>query len=585
MKLPNNSSTMKFIINKIKNILNISFFSMGIIIASSCSKSDTPKIEEENKEYQINTTGFSDLSSKEVKFTGEINVEGNEPILDHGFIIQQTDINGNNSSEVNINLGKNAKLGEIVTTYKPNKSFEQNSTYSYYFYVRTSKNFIKGNIQEFALNNISVIPNEHRYSYGRDTVKINGNFEGLEDKYKIRVRGSFELFSLPFTISPDKKSISFIVGAGPEVKNNDEIQISLVRKDENPRSYVQDLIKITYLAKVILEKSNYDYLDYLNFKVENLSDSYYNIPNLYILVNGKKFPYSKNFRIFDHPELIGPSYKMGYMNGRDSTYFAEPFVFEQPSSNLSVIPFIDRIHPNTYFKYKAFDLDRYFWADVSAKIGDSEATAEYDYRDGILGIQAGDLQDGEYELTVFNPFYTFKPKEKIKVETLNITTKGPFSTYIGDTITLKGNFIKGLEYSVVNQNNYHMNMVIAEEGSLSLETNLSFEGATEFKLVNGGKYFDQITPFAKAIPYKSLGLTLDSFYPTSGTTGDVLTVEGKGIGLVGDILLGDALVQTIKINNNKVSLSIPRLKGKGKMKIGFSFNAKLYQSDGYFEYL
>lgn len=572
--------------NIIKKTLLFCSSIIVILFNSNCSKSDLAKPDvEQVQEYQINTLGFSDITSNQVKLTGQIKIAGNETVLDHGFIIQEAGTEANSSSEINISLGKTNQVGEISTTFKSPKSFDPNVYYTFYFYVRTEKNFIKGNLHEFALNSLSIIPNEKRFSYGRDTIHVNGNFENLGDKFRIRVRGAFELFSLPFTLSADKKVLSFVIGAGPEVSNFDEIQISLVRKNENPKSYVQDLVQITYLAKVVFERAYHDFLTPLKFKVENIADSYYGIKNLFILINGKKIPYNNNLYLRDHPEFGGKTLNIGYMNGKDSVYFSEPYNLIQPSSDDPIIPHIDRVHPNTLLNFNAKQLHHFFWAYVSAKLGNEEVEARFDYRENLLGIHVGDLPEGEYDLTVYNQFHFYNHKNKIKVEKLKISTKGPYSTYIGDTIQLKGNFIKGLEYFVINQNNDLINSAVGGENEIKLEVISGFEGVTAFKFISSDEYYKELKSNAIAIPYKSLGYTIDKFYPTSGTTGDVLTIEGKGIGCVPAILLGDTKITPIKINNHKISFSIPRLPGKGKMKISISSVHNFYQSDNYFEYL
>src|SRR5690606_41796202 len=96
----------------------------------------------------------------------------------------------------------------------------------------------------------------------------NGNFEGLADNYRLAVRGAMEIFSLPFTVSPDKKSISFILRASSDVYNSDQVQVSLVRKNENPRRFELNLAKIRYFSRLKFTKKDYDYSDFLDFRSE-----------------------------------------------------------------------------------------------------------------------------------------------------------------------------------------------------------------------------------------------------------------------------------------------------------------------------
>jgi len=572
------------ILKKTKTLSSLVILILGFIGVSSCSKSGNPDVEKNVQEYKISTASFSGISSKEVTLSGEIQSIGSESVLDCGFIIQYIGNNGYASTEQTVSLGKIDKVGEYTVKYKPSKPFEHNVSYSYYFYVRTDKNFYKGNNYEFSLNNLNPLPAQDRFSYGRDTIKIEGTFDGLEDNYRINVRGAFEIFSVPFIVSADKKSISFVLQANLEVVNSDVIQVNLVRKDENPRKYQQQLIKITYLAKVNLEKFNYDNLDYLKFYVENLADRYSYIPNLYVLINGKKIPYSKEIRLQDFADFSGTTFKIGYMNGRDSVYYPNPLVLEQPPKDLMLTPSVPRIHPYTYFSYFAPELNKYFWAYLNAKIGDQDIDVTYDYRTETLGVQAADLKEGEYDLKLYNRFYTFTIPKKVKVETLKVTTTGPFSAYIGDSITLKGNFIKGLDYAFINSENSFIGSATAKDGSIAVDLNTYFHPTKKFRVGILNNASQQYIPMSEVISFNSLGFSLDKFYPTKGTTGDVLTIEGHGIGFVDQFLLGDTPITPIKINNNKTTFSIPRLNGKGKMKIGYTINNTFYQTTDYFEY-
>ncbi len=567
----------------LRTFLYLSLISVGLSFCTGCSKSSgNPEVEKGNKEYIIYTTGFSNLSLNEVKLTGKIETPGDEPILDHGFIVQFSNQDGEKMPEETISLGKTTKTGEITALFKPKKIFEQGVSYSYLLYVRTEKNFYKSNPYEFMLGNLNAVA-EEKFSYGSDTIKINGNFEGLADNYRLAVRGAMEIFSLPFTVSPDKKSISFILRASSDVYNSDQVQVSLVRKNENPRRFELNLAKISYFSRLKFTKKDYDYSDFLDFSVANLADSYYTIPNLYILINGKKFPYQKGLRFHDLPDFSEGTFKIGYMNGKDSVYFPEPFSLVQPAKDLVLKSNFPRVHPFSYIQYDAIELSRFFWSEVSGTVGGEEANVGYDYRTGLLTVSPGDLVDGDYELKVFNRFHSYLSPKKVKVEKLKISSPTSVTGYAGDTLTLKGNFIDGMQYFMVDKNDFQVGMANAQEGVLNFVLNLYFKPEDTFQI----GYYTPTAVFYKTeqvINYKSLGYTFDRFYPSKGTTGDILTVEGKGIGLVGTVFLGDQMINAIKINNNKVSFSIPRLRGKGKMKVGFSIGTDLYQSTDYFEY-
>ncbi|WP_312698229.1 hypothetical protein, partial [Sphingobacterium mizutaii] len=159
----------------LRTFLYLSLISVGLSFCTGCSKSSgSPEVEKGNKEYIIYTTGFSNLSLNEVKLTGKIETASDEAILDHGFIVQFSNQDGEKMPEETISLGKTTNTGEITALFKPKKIFEQGVSYSYLLYVRTEKNFYKSIPYEFMLGNLNAVA-EEKFSYGSDTIKINGN--------------------------------------------------------------------------------------------------------------------------------------------------------------------------------------------------------------------------------------------------------------------------------------------------------------------------------------------------------------------------------------------------------------------------
>ncbi|MGH2624714.1 MAG: hypothetical protein ACRDE7_13680, partial [Sphingobacterium sp.] len=331
--------------------------------------------------------------------------------------------------------------------------------------------------------------------------------------------------------------------AGKDIMNSEMVQVNLVRKDENPYHYEQQLVKITYLSKVNLKISDQGKLYYLDFYVENLADSYYSIPNLYILIDGKKIPYNKSINLYDYEEFSGPSFKIGYMNGRDSVYFLDPYVLDQPSKDLDLTPSVPKIHPYSWFSYVSPDLDIFFWSYMSANIGDQEFRAYYYYETHTAEIYVGEIEEGEYDLKLYNRFYSYIPPKKVIVEKLKVKSTGPFSAYIGDTIILKGNFINGYDYLLLDSENYTIGSARGKEGTLAVELNPNFDSLKKFSVGLVSNTTVENIPIGGEISFNSLGISLDKFYPQKGTSGDILTIEGHGMGLIEEFLLGDATIK------------------------------------------
>src|SRR5690606_9163623 len=126
--------------------LYLSLISVGLSFCTGCSKSSgNPEVEKGNKEYIIYTTGFSNLSLNEVKLTGKIETPGDEPILDHGFIVQFSNQDGEKMPEETISLRKTTKTGENTALFKSKKNYKQRVSYSFLLYVRIEKIFYQSN--------------------------------------------------------------------------------------------------------------------------------------------------------------------------------------------------------------------------------------------------------------------------------------------------------------------------------------------------------------------------------------------------------------------------------------------------------
>lgn len=557
--------------------------SIIICALSACGdKEPLPNEEAISQEPIVIETGsFSGITTNQVTLLANVKSLNKETILDAGFMVTKIDANGKKSPEKNYSIGKNAQIGETSLLLKPTEKFEQRISYNYYFYIKTSNAFYKGAERSFTLNNIAFDSQPKKYAYGKETITVTGNFEGLDSDYRLKASGAFDLFDIPYVKSEDKKSLRFEIGPSLNLNRGTEIEVSLVRKGENPNVYQQKVLAIEFLPKLDpLEKKQFYPSDIILMSSTNLGRLHENDSRIKILINDLVLPFSSFIILSDHKTLKGTSFRIGYCNAKDTIYFKEPLQLV-PATEMDAHMSQTTIHPSGEFSLESRDMALFF-PEMEMTIGGKSITGGYDYRSHQLSMAASQLPIGEHDLVIKSRFYTYKYPQKIKVQELAWTTMDRSGGFWGETVTAQGNFIAGKPYVVFDQDGKSIGNGIAENGMLKFQITNLFDLVKTIR-IGYPKTYDEYVIIDKTLNFTSNGFTFDTFYPKRGMSGDILTIEGKGIAYASKFMLGDQDLRPVIINSNKVTFSIPRINGTGKVRINYYMNEKLYQSDDYFE--
>jgi len=557
-------------------------FSILIFLSFSCKQENNEPLKADEKPMEISTSSFSEISSKSVKLYAQVDSLSSEKIIDAGFLILTTDQYGVEKGEKEFSIGNNIVAGELTYNYKPNFPFEQNLLYSYQFYIRTANKYYLGNKKNFVFNNLTVNQVLTVDSYGRDTIVVMGNFEEFDERYKLEASGAFNLYHIPFKLSADKKSLSFIVGHSQNNSHRNDLEIFISRQGTNVHTYRQRVATIKYYPKLQIKSfpnKVYDYFEFYSNNVGQLAD---NDPRLKIIINDIEFPFTRYFTLSDIEKLKGTTFKIGYKNQKETVFFTEDVQFRNPAGIKAELSRL-RVHPTDSYSLNSEEYWLYFFAPVTeVRVGNTEVVAHYDQWKKRLDIQQFDIPEGQYDLVSENRFYNYIYPQKLKVEELLWSKLDKPKAFFGEIITASGNFIDKKDYIVFDQNDDQLGYYKAENGSLKIEVTNRFEKVTQIKI--GYPYDfekDRIIPYSQ--PFVSTGFTFEEFYPKRGMIGDIITVEGKGIAYAEVFLLGDKVLAPIVINKNKVTFSIPAINGSGKMRINYKMNGKNYQVNEYFE--
>lgn len=548
-----------------------------LILIASCSKKDTP--QQYPDPINLETGAFSDLSANEVTLTANIQSLNNEEILDHGFIWYMDD-----EPERTISLGNLVQAGTMSHDLRVNTEFEQNITYYYFFYIRTKTSFYKGTVKSFVLNNIhfNALPLIH--SYGKDTVALTGNFEGITDGYRIKASGAFESFTIPYELSSDKKTLTFVVGANPLTQAESELDVSLVKKNENPNRFQRQIVKIRYHAKLDPPaKRVYNLFEFVEFMSTNIGPLHDNDRRLTILINDLKLPYTRHVQLFRFAELSGTTFRIGYTNSNETVYFPDPIELELPI-DMTVNVTAPVAHPHGQVAFTATHFAHYFFETYTITVDGARAySARSSWSDEMM-VSPPQIEEGEYKLEITNRFYTVTAPQKIRIQKLYWHTLDKDNGFFGEKVTAYGNFIEGVGYIVFNQDDRQIAYQTAKNGMLDIVINEQFENINTLKIgYSRGAQGYVIAAYQS--PFVSKGSTMDGFYPKRGTTGDILTITGKGIAFAGEFLLGNQPLTPIRVPNKHdiVTFSIPTIQGKGNMRINYKMGQTWHQIPELFE--
>ncbi|MFZ4263837.1 hypothetical protein ACFRAE_17505 [Sphingobacterium sp. HJSM2_6] len=567
------------------SLISILFF----VVFGSCSKKDDSNVVNEIiTPIPLTTSAYSGLTDRTVVLHGKIGALNQEEILDYGFAWYSVDVDNITSSESYITLGAKAPEGDISSTLSSTKNFQIGNVYQYYIYVRTKNNFYKGNVNSFSVQDISVYELSAIKSYGRDTIVLQGDFSNFDQNYRLQVTGAFNIFSLPYQLDTDKKKMTFILTGNPAVQHKSSVQVSIVKKGIKQLNFERNIVTVQYFAQFEAPEKKY-YKPSTQIRINQINKQYvasvldrgYAVVN--ILINDKSYPYDGNFQLYYQNEIGGTSFKVGIDNGKEKVIFRDPLELT-PISSLEMKNIFPRIHPWGLVRIFASNLfDFYDVAYISLAGSVYESPGNYNSQQ--LGFFVSDVPEGEYEMEVTDRFYTSKVKDKLKVEKLRWTAVNKRSAFVGEEIEFTGNFIAGISYTVFDENGNSLGL-----GEVSTNNTLKTVVNNWYTDVKGLKIGYNKDPWSydisdQTISFTCEGFTFDKFYPSQGRSGEVLTIEGKGIAFAESFLLGDVALHPFVINNNKVTFSLPYLPNNGKVRISYYMNKKFYQSTDLFEIL
>ena len=548
------------------------------LFVSSCSK-ETTTIDIDYSAPIINTINALQQNDDAFILTAEILQVNDIEILEHGFTIQRQISNLQYDTEQLIKINSKAVVGIIETHWKSITKLKEGDKFRYYYYIKTKKGFYKSAAKEILINNIK-LTTATISAVINESVTLKGDFSALDPTlYKIYTSDSKT--SIPFHLNANKNQLSFRIAESTEAIHGSTINYILQSKYDQVGNSLKILATIKILAVLNMPyKTAYRYTNTLELKGLGIPKDDNPNTNLLVLINDYKIPYKKVIRFTDIADYNAENFRLGYFNGRDTIWFNQQYNMIIPKPE-DIIYNKTRIHTHTGFVIKGFEFEFRNPETVKHMLGNYNLQHAYTYFDEFT-CYVKDIPDGTYTYKYISDVYTIHSSNTITVNALQVNTPEKRDYYIGETIPLSGNFIKGQEYYVKsNINGLYQSFTCKEEGILNPELQTAEEGNVDVYI---GYPIWEGTYFPNKITVTNKGATLDYFSPVKGYQGQLITIRGKGVHLAKSILIGNISIDyNIERKPNEIKFILPNTNNKGPVELGLFINNKYYKFDKSFE--
>ncbi|MEN5231825.1 hypothetical protein [Sphingobacterium faecium] len=535
------------------------------------------------------TGAFEAISKNSIVFNASLENQNNlDQITEYGFIVYAINAQQVKSAEQEIRIGQKLNDQKVRYTYKPTEVFEMNQTYYYCFYVKTQNTFIKGKFNAFELNKLQLESPSEVMGMAGETLQLRGDFSMLDSSYLLRTYVD-QSVRINYSISSDKKTLSFKIPQLSKLQHGQKLEIKLEKRYSDGSSYSQLVANIRILGKIEPPAlKTYNFRDKIRFLGTALPNSWESDKTLQLIIGNITVPYQSEIDISSLKEVKGSSFKIGYKNGRDSVIFSDTYQVIGPDVNKLSFE-LTAVHPNTLFIVNGFYFYSYFEPDKSSVNlgGHPIDLISYDYNP--MSFTTRNIPEGEYTLQIKNNFYQIDSKQKLVVKKFDWQSIDKKTAYVGEYVTLSGNFIKGFSYVIYASEYQYAEIICQEDGKLRFKAQSFMSEGSTLKIgyyVYSKDKGEELYFHNKEIPFKSNEITFDSFSPGSGAPGTVVQLKGRGIGLAVDYMIGNMRLYPQVKSDDEVTIIIPIFNAKGKVKLSVvTANNKIIQPEGYFEIL
>lgn len=553
-----------------------------LIVISSCQKEEnnTPVVELVAPRFE--TMDVGQISAKEAVLRGKVLEVLNEDILEVGFIFLERSSLGIHEREIELDFQEAG--AEISYRYVPQHAFVLGESYRYCMYVRTEKNFYKGDFKTFIFDGLQINQTDVIKIVPGEDVVLGGDFSMLDASYRIMLADGASSRPIAYVLDEGRKTLRFTLPMDVRAVHGDHLSMSLSIFRTGGTVSSRYICTVGVLGKVIPpQRTDYRVNEVISLHGIALPNDAAVPADLKLLVNGRSYPYRSVLPISAVlDQLKGNNFSFGFSNGRDSVVFEQQMTIDMP--DISMLRYTQEFfHPGLTFSTLHFNFYDYFGNSGEYRLGD-RTISPANFHFGNNNFLLGDAPEGSYIFTVKSSLYSLQAPMPVVVKKLTWGIAGAGIRRVGDPLVLEGTFLPGFEYIVkldgVVDNHYYS----AQQGKLQFAVTPNFIGRKELEVgyydfsgnfvSDGGKHMIETEAFV-----------LESVSPLQGYPGEVVTLKGKGIRFAERVLFGNHLVIPMVLDDNTIQAAAPRVALPGQVRISLSMYGELYQYPSYFEYL
>ncbi|WP_205601706.1 IPT/TIG domain-containing protein [Sphingobacterium sp. xlx-130] len=556
----------------------------ALFILGACKKVENHLEPVETKPITFEVPTLEEVSKEGFKITCQVLSLNSEPVEDYGFVVYTA--SGSGKKEEKISLGKNLKVENIQHHYKPSGGFVSGENYMVYFYAQTNKGYYRSFNVPFKINaniNATVVTIT---AQADERITVIGDFKEVNDQFRLNY--SYGGQSVEYEISADKKSLTFNVPR-TTFAHGSNVDFYLARNITMPDyggNYYNErypIAKIKLLATIDPISQDQVFANStITLTGQNLPNQYDSSTDLMLIIGTQKVPYRNPLVLSAIEGLIGTEFKVGYSSGTKEVMLPNPLKLFVP--NGEDITFSKQvIHPRSTLRVQGIKFSQYFtYSQLVPQLAGVTMPLTNFYND-YFDINVPDLPNGQYPLTLKSSFYSaLESKNKVEVRKLVLNSVDKPSVYIGEDITIRGSFIDGETYTL-QVDNTTSSIQKAQNGAITFAAPSVVAGKRTVKVgylgTNG--YHSQ---FAE----NNLSLTIEKSLisdvsPLEAYVGDVITVKGKGLGPVNNVMFGGTSINVINRSTEGFKFMIPAYITKGKFRVTVQIGDDYIQSENAIE--
>lgn len=547
-------------------------------ILSSCTK-EYKTTYVDISPIMIANSPMGEISAEQFIFHGVIQKLNDENIQEFGLIIRGLDAP---DEEITIDMGMVPKIGPFQYSYKPKNKPELGKQFSYYFYIKTDRSYAKSVVYYQTIDGIKINAMGTLLQAAGDTVRIQGDFSKVDERYSVDIK-ELKAYQIPIVLNKEKTELSFVMPATLGTHNANVSAI--LNRYESTTFYSHALVDIRTLGHL---KAPSMRTYYLNESINLEGVNSYQINNynnsLRVIIGDQTIPYQREISLSNLKNLKGNTLRIGYLNGRDSVMFPGVITIARATGDLFHLT-AKEAHPNTVVRLQFDDFNKFYYNQEVPTLSLTNSSKHYmlkrsvhDYEEYYLD----NIPEANYTLQLNHAIGNIASNKMIQVKPFQWSAKKNSEHYIGDMISISGNFIAGYPYTIKLENSDYENEFRAEKDKLTFQIPNIAMGQTSWKIgykqYNGQLYFP-----SDPLKITALAPTFDSFSPEKGTAGEIITMKGKAIKYADQIFIGDIPIIPISYIDDEIMFQIPLSISKGKVRLSIVNNGRLISSTNYFE--